>query len=94
MNHDIKGGQAGRGPAAGQQDQGTGGSVLTYRLCPRCLRAVPGHSAEHFCVNDGEKLLDACPACHAPILSPYAQFCAGCGQRFFTAGVRKRPGSS
>lgn len=52
---------------------------LTYRLCPRCARAVPASSGERYCVNDGARLLEACPQCHAPITSPYAHFCQGCG---------------
>lgn len=60
--------------------QGTDeGQRLTYRLCPRCLRAVPAHSGERYCVNDGTLLLETCPACHAPIRSPYARHCAHCG---------------
>ena len=52
-----------------------------YRLCPRCGRAVPARSGERYCVNDGWRLLDGCPACGARILSPYSRFCAGCGGR-------------
>lgn len=52
---------------------------LTYRLCPRCARAVPTSSGERYCVNDGTELLGACPQCGAPITSPYARFCVRCG---------------
>lgn len=52
---------------------------LTYRLCPRCARAVPAGSGERYCVNDGTELLSACPWCAAPITSPYARFCTRCG---------------
>jgi len=58
---------------------GPGKSVLRYRLCPRCSRAVPAHSAERYCVNDGTRLLEVCPACKAAITSPYSRYCAGCG---------------
>ena len=64
----------------------TGNSAsLRYRLCPRCARAVPASSSEHYCVNDGTPLLESCPdpACDEPILSPYARFCAGCGRSLF-----------
>lgn len=54
--------------------------ALTYRLCPRCLRAVPTQSSERYCANDGTRLLDACPHCHAPITSPFAHYCVGCGR--------------
>ncbi|UQN08693.1 zinc ribbon domain-containing protein [Deinococcus sp. QL22] len=83
MNHDLnwKGGQ--NTGAADRREQDF--RPLTYRLCPRCLRAVPGHSPEHYCVNDGTKLLSACPVCQAAILSPYALFCAGCGHPFSAA---------
>ena len=53
--------------------------MLAYRLCPVCLRAVPLTSSEQFCVNDGTRLLDACPRCQAAFASPYTRFCAGCG---------------
>jgi hypothetical protein len=66
---------------------------LAYHLCPRCLRAVPRRSGERYCVNDGERLLEVCPACHAPILSPYAHFCAACGHPFSaSAPARKGQG--
>ncbi|GHF40824.1 putative amidophosphoribosyltransferase [Deinococcus metalli] len=53
-----------------------------YALCPRCWRAVPARLGEHYCVNDGARLLSACPACRRPIASPYARYCAGCGQAY------------
>ncbi len=53
---------------------------LHYRLCPSCARAVPISSPEHYCINDGTWLLDACPLCSAPISSPYARYCASCGE--------------
>jgi|GEM_PF-911956 len=53
-----------------------------YRLCPRCFRAVPAHSSEYYCCNDGEKLLEGCPRCHTPIHSPFARFCTLCGLAF------------
>ena len=56
--------------------------VITYRLCLRCYRAVPVISHEHFCINDGTKLLEACPKCKAPITSPYARHCGACGCGF------------
>jgi predicted amidophosphoribosyltransferase len=43
---------------------------------------VPATSKERYCINDGEKLLEHCPACHAAITSPYTRFCAGCGLEF------------
>ncbi|MEW6422688.1 MAG: zinc ribbon domain-containing protein [Deinococcota bacterium] len=56
--------------------------ALTYRLCPRCARAVPGSSEERYCASDGTRLLEGCPSCHAPIASPYARFCMKCGVPF------------
>ncbi|GGR24104.1 hypothetical protein [Deinococcus ruber] len=53
---------------------------LRYRLCPKCARAVPISSPEHYCINDGSWLLEACPLCSAPIFSPYACYCASCGE--------------
>lgn len=50
-----------------------------YCLCPQCARAVPLRSGERYCVNDGEPMLVACPACGAGITSPYARFCGKCG---------------
>ena len=55
-------------------------AAVSYRLCPRCFRAVPLESEELFCPNDGEKLLERCPHCAARIKSPYARFCVSCGQ--------------
>jgi NMD protein affecting ribosome stability and mRNA decay len=52
---------------------------LRFRLCPRCARAVPTHSSERYCINDGAWLLERCPLCGAAITSPYARFCAACG---------------
>lgn len=63
-------------------DQGSGpdASLLAYRLCPVCQRAVPITSSEQYCVNDGTPLLEACPGCKAAIASPYSRYCAGCGR--------------
>lgn len=61
----------------------------TYRLCPRCFRAVPARSSERYCANDGERLLERCPLCETAITSPYAQFCVGCGFEFGLLSVRR-----
>ena len=61
----------------------------TYRLCPRCFRAVPARSGERYCANDGERLLEQCPLCETAITSPYAQFCVGCGFEFGLLAVRQ-----
>ncbi len=58
------------------------GSPLFFRLCPRCFRAMPGDSNEHYCINDGTPMLEACPACKTRITSPYARFCGCCGLEF------------
>ncbi|GGK97201.1 double zinc ribbon domain-containing protein [Deinococcus radiotolerans] len=50
-----------------------------YARCPQCARTVPVRSGEVFCVNDGARLVTACPACTWPITSPYARYCPGCG---------------
>jgi hypothetical protein len=55
---------------------------LFFRLCPKCHRAVPGHSEERYCINDGELLLEHCPVCKTRIRSPFAKFCGHCGQPF------------
>ena len=39
-------------------------------------------------MNDGEKLLEACPRCRSKIASPYARFCAACGMEFKPHGVQ------
>ncbi len=52
----------------------------TYHLCPRCFRAVPSISREHYCPNDGTQLLAACPHCQTTIVSPYTRFCTTCGK--------------
>ena len=61
------------------QDNAESDGPLSYRLCPRCLRAVPASSGERYCVNDGTRLLDACFHCGARVTSPYARHCARCG---------------
>jgi hypothetical protein len=55
---------------------------LFFYLCPRCYRAVPGNTNEHYCTNDGTKMLEHCPACKTRITSPYARYCACCGLEF------------
>ena len=55
---------------------------IFYRICPRCARAVPASTQERHCVNDGERMLEACPGCGAKITSPYARFCGTCGLEF------------
>jgi NMD protein affecting ribosome stability and mRNA decay len=50
-----------------------------YRLCPRCTRTVHASSYEHYCINDGSRMLEACPVCGTQITSPYARYCAACG---------------
>jgi len=62
--------------------------ALTYRFCPRCCRAVPEASEEDYCPNDGAMLLNACPACQAPIASPYSCFCVKCGCDFASSVPR------
>lgn len=64
--------------------------ALGYVLCPRCWRAVPARLGERYCVNDGTRLLSACAGCGRVIASPYARYCAGCGQPYRA----QRPGES
>ncbi len=66
------------------------GLGLFYRLCPRCTRAVPVQSQEHYCINDGEQLIDSCPICKTRIKNPYARHCAGCGLGFASL-LEKQP---
>jgi RNA polymerase subunit RPABC4/transcription elongation factor Spt4 len=54
----------------------------SYRLCPKCARAVPNDSEERYCINDGARLLEACLGCGASITSPYARFCPVCGTEY------------
>ena len=70
---------------------------LSYHLCPRCFRATPAGALEHFCPNDGTRLLTSCPDCGAVIGSPYSRHCSNCGRSFsFDAaqqsGTRAEPG--
>lgn len=58
---------------------------MTYHLCPECFRATPAQAKERYCPNDGTRLLEACPQCHASISSPHAQFCSQCGYHFAAA---------
>ena len=66
-------------------------AATTFHLCPRCFRAVPAAAGEHYCPNDGTALLSACPACDAPIASPYAHFCIACGHPFALVTLTERP---
>lgn len=59
-----------------------------YALCPRCWRAVPITLAEHYCVNDGALLLQACGRCAQPIYSPYTRFCSACGRSYGDPSAR------
>jgi hypothetical protein len=68
-----------------------GEHVVTYRLCPRCFRAVPAASGERHCANDGSRLLEACPSCGVDITSPYARYCVACGLEFGLSGSRANP---
>lgn len=72
-----------------RNDAGGGSSAtpLEYRLCPRCSRAVPAHSGERYCINDGAQMLEACPVCKAAITSPYSRFCAFCGSLLTAPGA-------
>ncbi|MBC7645804.1 MAG: hypothetical protein H7095_01660 [Pseudopedobacter sp.] len=36
-----------------------------------CFRSVPASTAEKYCPNDGTKLLECCPCCERPILTPF-----------------------
>lgn len=61
----------------------------TYRLCPRCGRAVSATTHEVFCINDGERLLERCLHCQAKIRSPHAQFCSACGVAYVEARAQE-----
>jgi hypothetical protein len=56
-----------------------------FRLCPICARAVPLDSTELFCINEGARMLEQCPRCHAGIHSPYTRHCSSCGLDFHAA---------
>ena len=66
-------------------------AATTFHLCPSCFRAVPAAAGEHYCPNDGTALLSACPACDAPIASPYAMYCIECGRPFALATPSESP---
>lgn len=57
-------------------------SNARFRLCLVCSRAVPVESKELYCINDGSRLIEACPRCQTRITSPYAQFCPACGSEY------------
>ena len=56
-----------------------GPKVVAYHLCPRCGRATPAEAGERFCPNDGQRMLNACPSCGAPIGTPFGRYCGACG---------------
>lgn len=60
---------------------------IWYRICPRCLRAVPASSRERHCINDGIRLLERCQNCGERIRNPLARHCSNCGQ-----GIAKTKG--
>lgn len=66
-----------------------GNQLLSYHLCPQCYRATPASAQEVYCPNDGTLLLSHCSSCKAPITSPYAHYCAACGQNFGSAEMNK-----
>jgi predicted amidophosphoribosyltransferase len=57
-------------------------SRARFRLCLECFRAVPVDSKEVYCINDGTKMIEACPRCGTHITSPYAHFCPTCGLEY------------
>ena len=61
----------------------------TYRICPRCARAISVSTRERFCPNDGERLLERCPACNTRFHNPFARHCAGCGRAFSNVQGKK-----
>ncbi|MDX2008123.1 MAG: zinc ribbon domain-containing protein [Meiothermus sp.] len=65
---------------------------VAYRLCPKCLRGVPLAVNERFCIQCGTPMTTACPRCQAPITSPYARFCGGCGLEYRQQHRRVTPG--
>ncbi|WP_169735537.1 zinc ribbon domain-containing protein [Meiothermus cerbereus] len=64
--------------------------AVFYRICPYCNRAVPLGAPERYCLNDGERLLEACPRCGARFTSPYARFCGTCGLELASVLVQRR----
>jgi uncharacterized OB-fold protein len=65
--------------------------VITYRLCPTCLRATPQQANELFCPIDGTRMRSRCPRCGSAIHTPYARHCATCGSDL-TASDLAAPG--
>ncbi len=59
-----------------------------YHLCVVCGRSVPAKTKEVYCINDGERLLKACPRCQIRITSPYTQFCSHCGFEYRTYPIQ------
>jgi predicted amidophosphoribosyltransferase len=47
-------------------------------------------SNERYCLNDGARMLEACPGCEARITSPYARFCGTCGLELARALEQRR----
>ena len=50
------------------------------KLCPACGNFVGYLEKDVFCMLCGERLTDACPQCHEPIIYPIARFCPSCGE--------------
>jgi hypothetical protein len=68
--------------------------TMFFRVCPKCLRAVPEHSPERYCINDGTRLLEACPKCDTPIANPYGRHCAACGHHLSAEDPARKEGST
>jgi hypothetical protein len=53
-----------------------------YRICPNCSNFSHISEEHKYCIICGEKLIDKCPKCDAPITNPTAKFCPKCGERY------------
>jgi|GEM_PF-1886176 len=53
-----------------------------YKICPKCNHYCHINEPDQFCQFCGEKLIEACPNCKAPITVPYASFCKICGEPY------------
>lgn len=53
-----------------------------YRICRSCGNFSRVDEGQIYCVVCGEKLIEKCPNCSAPIIYPTGRFCHKCGNEY------------
>lgn len=53
-----------------------------YKLCLNCGNFCGFNENQIYCIVCGEKMIEKCKACHAPIIYPTGKFCHSCGMEY------------